>query len=80
MLDRNGLSRRATVLHDWLYCLKTDSRADADKLFLEALKTEGVGWAARWSMYTGVRSGGWVYWNRRQGLEPDDFVGTKKPR
>lgn len=75
VLDRNGLSRRAAVLHDWLYCLKTGGRADADKLFLEALKTEGVGWAARWSMYTGVRAGGWVYWHRRQGLELDDFVG-----
>ena len=73
------ICRRPAVLHDWLYCLKTGSRADADQLFLEALKAEGVGWAARWSMYTGVRAGGWVYWNRRQGLELDDFAGTKKP-
>lgn len=74
VLDRNGASRRAAVLHDWLYCLKKGTRKAADDLFLEAMKADGVGFATRWLMYTGVRTGGWLYWGRRDGLEIDDFA------
>lgn len=74
MFDRNGLSRRPAVLHDWLYCSQKYSRSTADWLFLQALKAEGVGLLTRQAMYAGVRAGGWIYYGRRKdGLNHDDF-------
>lgn len=71
----NGLSREPAVLHDWLYCVQYTTRAEADALFLEALKGCGVGWATRYGMYLAVRAGGWMYWSDRDdGLEQSDFV------
>lgn len=61
LVDRNGSSRAASVLHDWLYATRPVSRKEADALFLEALEASGVGWV-RYAMYCGVRAGGWVFW------------------
>lgn len=72
-IDRNGKSRRPAVLHDWLYCLHADTRAEADALFLEALQAEGVGLIIRRAMWLAVRAGGWVYWNARAGVTTEDF-------
>lgn len=58
-----GPHGKAAVLHDWLYATAPVSRARADRLFLEALEVLGIGWLKRWTLYTGVRSGGWVAWN-----------------
>lgn len=75
LFDINGASRKAAVLHDFLYCIQYTTRAEADALFLEALEASGVGWATRWSMYLGVRSGGWMYWHARgDGLNQEDFL------
>ena len=75
LISPNGASRRAAVLHDWLYCLRAGTRSEADALFLEALEAEGVGWITRRTMWLAVRAGGWVYWNRRvDGLNGDDFT------
>jgi len=75
LFDINGLSRAPAVLHDFLYCIHYTTRAEADALFLEALEAAGVGWATRWSMYLGVRSGGWIYWRKRgDGLTQEDFL------
>lgn len=72
----NGKSRRAAVLHDYLYVMQITTRAEADAMFLEALEACGVDWATRQSMYLGVRSGGWIYWNKRSkpGSAKKDFV------
>lgn len=67
----NGKHRESAVLHDWLYNKKgklpfeTYSRAEADRLFLSAMKSQGVNWLTRSAMYAGVRLGGWVYWRRK---------------
>lgn len=75
LIDPDGLSRQAAVLHDFLYCLHFTTRAEADALFLEALAACGVGWVTRHAMYAGVRAGGWVYWDQRKdGTSKDDFV------
>lgn len=75
VLDQNGTSRRAAVLHDFLYCRQTTSRADADELFDEAMELDGVGRVERTLMYAGVRVGGWLYWNKRSdGLQLSDFA------
>lgn len=77
--DINGKSRQAAVLHDYLYCAQLTTRSEADSLFLDALESLGIGWATRWSMYLGVRSGGWVYWNKRKaGLALDDFAEVEQ--
>ena len=74
--NRNGKSRKAAVIHDYLYCSQLYSRSESDDIFLEAMEACDVGRATRWSMWVAVRAGGWVYWNRRQSdpLGADDFV------
>lgn len=62
-----GRASLAAVVHDYLYDCPPDgvSRADADAVFLEAMKAAGEpGWLARQSMYAGVRLGGWRAWRR----------------
>ena len=59
---------KPAILHDWLYYngavgdLKV-TRAQADKVFRDALGETGVPWARRWLMWTGVRVGGGRAWN-----------------
>ena len=75
LFDSTGASRKAAVLHDWLYCSKQGTRKQADDLFLEAMARCGVGFMRRWAMYAGVRAGGWVYWGSRSGMTEADFAG-----
>jgi len=58
---RYGNHNRATVLHDWVYKRKGDlgdgtamTRAEADQMFLDVMKEDGVGWQ-RFPMYWAVR-------------------------
>jgi len=58
LLDKDGNSRLPAVLHDHL-CRTAQSyrkRVIADKIFLEAMKTTGVGRAGRRIMYSAVRA------------------------
>lgn len=48
----------SAILHDWLYETRIVSRAVADRLFLAAMKAEGLPWWMRRAMYAGVRVGG----------------------
>lgn len=64
ILERNGRSRRPSVLHDFLYQTQLIPRSDADTLFLDALKAEGVG-ASRYLYYNAVRLGGWIAWRSK---------------
>ena len=57
-IDRNGLSRPAAVLHDYLYLIGSLSRKQADHLFLEALLSCGVGSFVAKGMYWSVRAFG----------------------
>jgi hypothetical protein len=49
--------------HDRNYRIQDISRKEADLLFLEGLKLNGVSWYTRYKMYYGVRVGGWAAWN-----------------
>ena len=55
LINRNGNSRAAAVVHDYLCVRQSVSRKRADQIFLEALKECGVNIAIRWLMYSGVR-------------------------
>ena len=57
-IDRNGLSRPAAVLHDYLYLIGSLSRKQADQLFLEALLSCGVNSVVAKGMYWAVRAFG----------------------
>lgn len=65
ILNRNGKSRRPAVLHDWLYTNQVCvSRKEADKLFYEALRSEGMNWAGAQVYYRGVRAFGFFYYGK----------------
>ena len=50
----------AALLHDYLYATAKFSRAKCDALFRHVAEWEGVGFLSRWSMWAGIRLGGWV--------------------
>jgi len=54
-----GQATKSAVIHDWLYFNKHD-RKEADKIFLEAMKEEGVAVWRRWPIYLAVRAFGWL--------------------
>lgn len=57
-----GNYARAACLHDALYASMLFSREDCDKLFLEAMGSDGVGKLLRNTIYRAVRIGGkWAY-------------------
>lgn len=66
LFNVNGASRKAAVIHDWLYCSRLYKRAEADAIFREALMFCGVSSPVAWAMWAGVRAGGWLYYNRRK--------------
>lgn len=76
LFSPNDATRRPAVTHDWLYCAQLTTRLVADRIFLEALERNGVGYLRRKAMYAGVRVGGWWYWNKRagRGVAADDFA------
>lgn len=76
IFNPNGESRKAAVLHDWLYCSRIYPRMEADAIFREALLVCGVSAPVAWAMWAGVRAGGWLYYNRRKQkpLGADDFA------
>ena len=55
----------AATIHDYLYRMARVSRALADRTFVEAAGVEGVSWLARWTMWTGLRVGGWAAYDQR---------------
>lgn len=56
----NGKSRRSAVLHDDLYTRKWKTRKECDRCFRSAMIDCGVGKFTAWTMYQGVRAGGWT--------------------
>lgn len=66
VIPLNGKHRKAAVVHDYLYVIQDRSRAEADNIFLEAMRTSGVRYTQRYVMYWGVRAGGWAPWGKRK--------------
>lgn len=71
----------AAVIHDHLYQseglglagmgMPPFTRAQSDAILLDAMKTSGVGWLTRSTIYSGVRVGGALAWDadRKQALK-----------
>lgn len=77
ILPPTGAYGKAAVLHDWLYRghfissvtaagfgWRRPTRAEADHILLEAMQVLGVDWLTRYTIYAGVRIGGWMTWRK----------------
>lgn len=65
LIPKVGRLRDAAVVHDWLYRGHRNSmrtRADADRIFRQAMKECGVWWWRRWMAWAGVRAFGRLSW------------------
>ena len=62
------------VIHDGLYASGIISRSEADEVFLEIMKADGVSYAKRYAMYWAVRSCGGISWKDNM----DEFDKYKK--
>jgi hypothetical protein len=58
----------AGVVHDYLYASQLIPRVDADAVLYEAARVAGVAPWRAWSLWVGVRIGGWVAYGRYAGL------------
>ena len=68
LLDSDNLVAPAALLHDYLYASGLVSRKDADWIFFEALRENGVPLPLRSLYWAGVRAGGWT----KYGARPDE--------
>jgi hypothetical protein len=60
------------VIHDYLYrfdSVPVVSRADADEVFLEAMRCRKKSVWVRWPMYMGVRMGGGAVYHKKKVLQ-----------
>lgn len=62
---------RPGVIHDYLYTSHEASRRDADRIFREALKAEGIPLGKRLAMWAAVRAFGGPSYRARLGWAPD---------
>lgn len=60
-----GEYKEAAVIHDYLYVTQPCTRAEADKVLLEAMKDLRVGTIKRRLIYSAVRLGGGIPWKKR---------------
>ena len=65
--------QKAGCLHDALYASEYFPRAMCDQLFLDAMKSDGVGYAKRYAMYWAVRGAGWTVWKGHNRDEVEDY-------
>jgi hypothetical protein len=61
-LAAGGTARKAAVVHDFLYRQSGVPRADADAVFLEAMKVTGQPTWRATLMWAAVRSFGWKFY------------------
>ena len=65
-----GYYRKSVAVHDKLYATQRDdegnkiTREYADKVFLDAMRDEGVALWKRHTMYRAIRLYSWIIWNR----------------
>ena len=52
------------LFHDLLYAQQVVKRRVADQTLLSMMEDSNIPWAVRWTVYLGVRVGGWVAWRQ----------------
>ena len=57
-----GYYRKSVLIHDKFYATQKVTRKYADRVFLEAMRDEGVSWWKRITMYRAVRLGAYFSW------------------
>ena len=62
ILRKDGTHRRAAILHDYLYSIRTVPRKLADSLFLEAMLSDGVPMWQAYAMWCAVRMAGFLFY------------------
>ena len=63
IVPKLGKHVQPAIVHDYTYVYDTGlSKADADLLFLDGMKSTGVRWLRRRVMYFAVRIGGFGHW------------------
>ena len=63
-----GKYRKPALVHDYLYRSKICNRKIADEIFLTLMKYAGVNYFKRHTIYLAVRTGGWVAYNKKRGI------------
>jgi hypothetical protein len=61
-------AHREGALHDYFYCknsIPVVTRAMADNILLEAMKSRNKPWYKNYAIYWGVRIGGWAFFHKR---------------
>lgn len=61
-LDADNDVAPAATIHDFLYSSMLCARSEADSIFFQALRANGVGWMRARLLWAGVRAGGWTRW------------------
>lgn len=70
-------AHREGVLHDGVYCVDfypKISYSEANKVFLEAMKSRGVPAWIRYPMYSTVCMFGWKFFRKRKITDPVSFL------
>lgn len=62
LIPQMGRQNRPSIVHDYLYQNRIGDRADADLLFFDCMRAEGVGLIRAPLMYLAVRVGGRKAW------------------
>ena len=58
-----GVYGNAAVIHDWLYWDQRRPRSECDRILLDAALVLGTSKLTAWTIYLGVRVGGWLAWS-----------------
>jgi hypothetical protein len=76
-----GRHWRPALMHDHYYGSQPEgiTRAIADRRFLDAMEIYGVPAWGRWTMYLGLRLGGWIAWRKNgRKLHTDPTIKESK--
>lgn len=86
VMHPTGKSGRAAVIHDCAYrcgyvsvtdgSIRWITRAEADRIFLDAMEVLGVGWLSRRLQYRAVRIGGGHAWMKHRKAQGHDVETT----
>lgn len=68
-----GKAKRSFVMHDYLYQNQLFTQLVDDALLNEGMIVDGVNWFQRFTVYRGLRLGGWLVWGKyakaREGIK-----------